>query len=87
MAKTIFFVEMTDTFGEDANYAWVKRFLVSATTALGAMRKVAKHTGLYVKLRYSGEVTRYNAVGACICFFVQESDGTENAHCLTVESI
>lgn len=38
--KNHYFIEMTDTFGGDANYCWVNRFIVSASTPRGAMRRV-----------------------------------------------
>ena len=30
--KHQFFVEMTDTYGGEANYSWVNRFLVTASS-------------------------------------------------------
>ena len=73
--KTQFFVEMTDTFGGEANYCWVNRFLVDATTLMGAVRKVAKETGCSVrKVMDCGDFARYDTQGACICFFVQWAD-------------
>ena len=70
--KTTFFVEMTDTYGGSANYCWVRRYLVKATTMRGAIRIVAKHTGYSGRLKKVadyGDMTRHDAKGACICFF------------------
>ena len=76
--KQLFFVEMTDTFGDDANYSWVNRFLVSAKTIRGAMCKVSRETMSSVRKDYDiGDMARYNAIGACICFFVSYADGDE----------
>lgn len=36
-----YFIECTDTFGGMANYSWVRRYIVSAKTERGAMRKIA----------------------------------------------
>lgn len=47
--KALFFVEMTDTYGEEANYSWVSRFMVSASTMLGAIGKVTRETGHYAR--------------------------------------
>jgi len=44
--KQSFFVEITDTFGGEANYSWVKRFIVRASTFRGAISKVSKETPL-----------------------------------------
>lgn len=76
--KQLFFVEMTDTFGADANYSWVDRFLVSAKTIRGAMNKVSRETMSSVRKDYdTGDMARYNAISACICFFVSYADGSE----------
>lgn len=71
----MYLVEMTDTYGGEANYAWVRRFSVKAKTHLGAMRKVAKETGYNFHKAYGDpDMTRYDANKACICFFVNETD-------------
>ena len=66
-----FFVEMTDTFSGEANYAWVNRFKVQAVNERGAILKVNRETGpRIVRLRYSdGETVRHDVQGANICFF------------------
>lgn len=38
-------VEHTDTFGGEANYSWVKRFEVKASSMLGAVRMAKKELG------------------------------------------
>ena len=69
--KNQFFVEMTDTFGGEANYSWVNRFLVSASSELGAIRKVTRRTGYPAR---SVGCDRYNVPGACIRYFVEWVD-------------
>ena len=69
--KNHYFVEMTDTFGGEANYCWVNRFIVSASSERGAMRKVAKKTGFAVR---SVGCDRWDAVGACVCYFIEWID-------------
>lgn len=41
-----YFVEVTDTFGGEANYSWVKRLKVKANTMRGAVNKVSRDSGL-----------------------------------------
>ena len=66
-----FHLEVTDTFGGDANYCWVKRYAVRARTARGAMRVLARHYGGYWNLDYDcGDLQRYNMHRAAICCFV-----------------
>ena len=44
--QKFYFVELTDTFGGEANYCWAKRYKVAASSFNGAIRKVAKDTPL-----------------------------------------
>lgn len=69
--KNHYFIEMTDTFGGEANYCWVHRFIVSASSERGAMRKVAKKTGFTVR---NVGCDRWDAVGACVCYFIEWID-------------
>ena len=69
--KNNYFIEMTDTFGGEANYCWVNRFIVSASSPRGAMRRVTARTG--DKVRDVG-CDRWDAVGACVCYFVEWID-------------
>lgn len=76
--KTNYFVEMTDTYGCDANYSWVKRFLVQSISMRGAISKVTRETGYHARLDYeTPNIARYNATSAGICYFVQEAEGNE----------
>lgn len=72
--KHHYFIEMTDTFGGEANYCWVHRFIVSASTERGAMRKVANKTGFAVR-SVGGD--RWDAVGACVSYFVEWIDAAD----------
>ena len=79
--KHQYFVEMTDTFGDDANYSWVNRFLVTASTMRGSVRKVSKETGYPAKMDYStGSMCRYNVPGACVCYFVSDAEFHDMSH-------
>ena len=72
--KNHYFIEMTDTFGGEANYCWVNRFIVSASSERGAMRKVARETGFNVR---NVGCDRWDAVGACVCYFVEWIDAAD----------
>lgn len=69
--KHTYFIEMTDTFGGEANYCWVNRFIVSASSPRGAMRRVCARTGDSVR---NVGCDRWDAVGAHICYFVEWVD-------------
>ena len=70
-----YFIEMTDTFGGEANYCWVNRFIVSASSHRGAMRKVCARTGDRVQCvdRYNDPQTWDSTIG-CIRYFVEWID-------------
>ncbi|NDD55335.1 hypothetical protein EBZ39_15985 [bacterium] len=85
--KEIFFVELTDTYGGEANYAWVKRFKVHASSILGAVRKVGRETGFSFRKNFDcGDLVRYDSKNSCHCIFV--SGYTDEAeHTFNVQSI
>jgi len=75
--KEIFFVEVTDTYGGEANYSWVHKYLVKATTMRGAISVVSKYEGFAGRLKVDGnygDMTRHNVSGAAICIFTQYAD-------------
>ena len=72
--KNRYIVEMTDTFGGEANYSWVNRFLVTASSELGAIRKVTTRTGYRARSVGCG---RYNVPRCAICYFVKWVDADQ----------
>lgn len=69
--QTVFFVEVTDTYGEDANYSWVKRYKVNATSELGAIRKISAESGLNFRKEWdNGHTVRYDAKQCAVCAFL-----------------
>ena len=72
--KQTYFIEMTDTFGGEANYCWVNRFLVSASSPRGAMRRVCARTGDSVR-SVGGD--RWDSTRGCVCYFVEWVDAAE----------
>jgi hypothetical protein len=68
-------IEVTDTFGGEANYTWVERFVVHAKSELGAIRIAGNRTNYRFRSVGGG---RYDARGACVCAFVEwcEDDAT-----------
>lgn len=76
MTKLIFNVEVTDTFGEEANYTWVRRFKVKASSDRGAIRIVQRemNLGSVSKVWDCGDHSRFDVKGAAICAFVTVAD-------------
>jgi hypothetical protein len=76
--KNIFYIEVTDTYGGEANYSWVTRFKVHAKSELGAIRKVSKEVGLRFRKDYdTGDLSKYRALNACICAFLSNYEEEE----------
>jgi len=73
--KNHYYIEVTDTFGCEANYCWVNRFIVSASSPRGAMRKVCTRTGDKVRCvdRYNDPET-WDSTTDCIRYFVEWID-------------
>lgn len=68
-----YFFEVTDTYGAEANYSWVRRFKIAAKSNRAAVRKFNKSEGFTGSLRKqwdSGDTIRYDVQGACICVFM-----------------
>lgn len=68
-------IEITDTYGGEANYCWKRDYLVSAKSPLGAINKLSKSQGSGWRKNWdSGDTVRYDMKGACICAFVMYLD-------------
>ena len=74
MPKHTYFIEMTDTFGGEANYCWVNRFIVSASSPRGAMRRVCTRASESVR-SVGGD--RWDSTRGAICYFVEWVDPAE----------
>lgn len=69
--------EYTDTFGGEANYCWVRRGRVKASSLLGAARIAKRELGLNgVRCRVDtfGDMNAYYPQGSCTVLFVSEQD-------------
>lgn len=70
-----FNIEVTDTFGGEANYSWVRRYTCKAKSLRGAIQWLARNHGAgWIKDCDTGDMARYNLSGACICAFVTYSE-------------
>jgi hypothetical protein len=77
--QKLFFVEVTDTFSGEANYSWVTRHKIAATSYRGAACVVAKNTGIgWHKVCDYGDMARYDSESGATCFFIEEYD--EDSH-------
>lgn len=69
--KTLFFVEITDTFGGDANYSWVTRHIIKAKSERGAVCALSRRSG--ISWRAVG-CERYDSKSGATCAFIREYD-------------
>lgn len=70
--KTFYYVEITDTFAGEANYSWVTRHVIRATTMRGAITKLAKRSGISWRCvdSYSDQA-RYDSKSGATCCFIE----------------
>jgi hypothetical protein len=67
--------EITDLFGGDANYSWVRRYEIKAKNFRGAINKLARIYGSGWRLTtYCGNYQQYKMTGACITCFITEGE-------------
>ena len=73
--QAFFYVEITDTFGGEANYSWVTRHKVKASTLRGAMRKIGSETELsWHKVQDYHDMQRWDSKSGATCAFISEWD-------------
>lgn len=66
-----FTIDVTDTFGGEANYSWVRRFTFHASSFRGAVGMLAREYATGWRKDYdAGDTARYNLTCACICAFI-----------------
>lgn len=79
-----YFVEMTDTYGGEANYSWAQRFKVKAASKRGALQKVSRLTAVNWRKEYDipdfNETTKYKARRRCLALFVSCWDEDSHSH-------
>jgi hypothetical protein len=73
--KNTFYVEITDTFAGEANYSWVTRHKVNASSFRGAACIISRRSGLsWHKTADFGDQARYDSKSGATCFFVEQFD-------------
>jgi hypothetical protein len=83
-----YYIEITDTFGGEANYSWITRHKVAATTERGAMRKIGRESGLsWHKTGDFGDVQRWDSASGATCAFVELWDEPTHGEYSRINSI
>ena len=77
--KNTYFVEITDTFGGEANYSWVTRHKIHANTIRGAINKLSKDSGMTWRINSNyGDTMRYDSKSGATCFFISMYDDVQH---------
>ena len=66
--KERFYFHLTDTFGGETNYCWIKRYFVDAYSLHGALCVISRELGYNFSL-YCTDI--YHAKGACIALLLE----------------
>ena len=67
--KTLFFIEITDTFGGEANYSWVTRHIIRAKSERGAICALSRRSDISW---HSVGCERYDSKSGATCAFIRE---------------
>ena len=66
----LFYIEITDTFGGEANYSWLTRHVVRAKSERGAVNAVSRRSRL--NWRFDGSI--YLSMSCATCMFIDMYD-------------
>ena len=67
----LYYIEVTDTFGGDANYSWVTRHIIKAKTHRGAVNRFSRLSDMSW---HGVGCDRYDSKSGATCFFIDEFD-------------
>ena len=81
MKRDFYHVEVTDTFGGEANYCWVRRYDIDVkegTSPIREAKKVAGWTGLRCNVENYGDGYHVHPSGMCQVMFITGCDDPAN---------
>lgn len=81
--KTLFFVEITDTFGGEANYSWVTRHIIRATSERGCVNALSRRSNMNW---HSVGCERYDSKSGATCAFIREYDKETDSDCIRLDT-
>jgi len=72
----LYYIEVTDTYGGEANYSWVTRHIIKAKTMLGAAKRFGRLSGMSWRCvgDYGCDQKRYDSKSGASCYFIQPVD-------------
>lgn len=75
MKKSLFFIEVTDMYGGEANFSWVTRHVIRARSERGAVSALSRRSGLNWRSDGVKYLSRSGASCAFVSAFDPETDG------------
>jgi hypothetical protein len=69
--QRLYYIEVTDVFGGEANYSWVTRHIIRASTERGAVNKFSRLSGM--EWRGVG-CERFDSKSGATCYFLNSYD-------------
>ena len=66
----LYYIEITDMFGGEANYSWVTRHVIRAKSERGAINALSRRSGL----NWRNDGFRYLSKSRATCAFINEYD-------------
>ena len=74
----LFYIEVTDQYGGEANYSWTTRHVIKASTKRGAISKFSRLSGMRWKNEFS---EKYVSKSGATCYFIEEYDAGIHGNC------
>ena len=68
--KNLYYIEITDMFGGEANYSWLTRHVVRAKSERGAVNAMSRRSGM--TWRFDG--LKYLSKSGATCMFIDMYD-------------
>jgi hypothetical protein len=81
--KKLYFVEITDTFGGEANYSWVTRHIINAKSPRGCINALSRRSGMSW---HSVGSERYDSESGATCAFIRDYDPETDNDCMRLET-
>lgn len=73
--KTLYFIEVTDTFCGEANYSWATYHVIKGKSERGAINRFSRLSGISWRRDWDD---RYNSKSGMTCLFISEFDEEEH---------
>lgn len=71
MATNLYYIEVTDTYGGEANYSWVTRHIIKAKSMRGAVQRFSRISGMsWHCVDAYCEPKRFDSRSGATCYFI-----------------